>query len=133
VATFKPKDVDYPRTYFVLGEAIRLAPGETYETDDGALIAALEQHGQLEKARPGRPRSGDEPEVEAEAVADEPEAEQPEAEPEPEDEVDYWEQPKTELEREARERGIYDSIEGSGAGGGITKQDIVDALEEDDG
>ena len=36
------------------------------------------------------------------------------------------------LEADARERGIYDAIEGSGAGGNIVKDDLVGALEADD-
>lgn len=44
----------------------------------------------------------------------------------------YGSQEKDDLEDQARSRGVYDSIEGTGANGNILKGDIVRALEADD-
>jgi len=45
---------------------------------------------------------------------------------------DYEEFRKAELEKEARDRGIYNAIAGSGDDGFIYKDDIIAALEADD-
>jgi len=48
---FKAKDAEYAQTFFVSGHAIRLEPGQEYETDDAALIAELQEHHQLEQVK----------------------------------------------------------------------------------
>jgi len=48
---FRAKDAEYPQTFFVSGHAIRLEPGQEYETDDPALIAELQEHHQLEQVK----------------------------------------------------------------------------------
>jgi hypothetical protein len=42
--------------------------------------------------------------------------------------VDYESQSVEELEAEAKQRGIYDDIEGTGANGNVVKADLVKAL-----
>lgn len=48
---FRAKDAEYAQTFFVAGKAIRLEPGQEYETDDAALIAELQEHHQLEQIK----------------------------------------------------------------------------------
>lgn len=52
VAKFTPgDDATYPMTYFVAGQAIRLAPGDVYETDDAGVIEEMKAHGGLKAYR----------------------------------------------------------------------------------
>ena len=52
---FKVK-ADYPQTYFVGGQALRLGPDDEYETDDPALIEELKAHDGFSGSRGARRR-----------------------------------------------------------------------------
>lgn len=48
---FKPKDAQYPQTFFLGADAIRLGPDDVYETNNPGIIAAAEAHSALERVK----------------------------------------------------------------------------------